>query len=120
MSSSVQIDNKRKDILILGEEPTQVLDDTTLTAETKYPINFVQLRKRFALSLLYDRSNSLLFANTTKVYYFKPKEPEIKEYTLCLGNISKYFTINNMKKEDWKEVQIYFRLILTPLILTIF
>ena len=29
MSSSVQIDNKRKDILILGEEPKQGLDDTT-------------------------------------------------------------------------------------------
>ena len=35
MSSSVHIDNKEKDILILGEEPTQGLDDTTLTAEAK-------------------------------------------------------------------------------------
>ena len=40
MSSSAHIDNKNKDILILGEEPTQGLDDTTLTAETKDPINF--------------------------------------------------------------------------------
>ena len=31
MSSSVYIDNKNKDILILGEGPTQGLDDTTLT-----------------------------------------------------------------------------------------
>ena len=37
LSSSVHIDNKRKDILILGEGPTQGLDDTTLTAEAKYP-----------------------------------------------------------------------------------
>ena len=35
MSSSVHIDNKEKDILILDEEPTQGLDDTTLTAEAK-------------------------------------------------------------------------------------
>ena len=35
MSSSVHTDNKEKDILILGEEPTQGLDDTTLTAEAK-------------------------------------------------------------------------------------
>ena len=42
MSSSVHIDNKGKDILILGEEPTQGLDDTKLTAETKHPINFTQ------------------------------------------------------------------------------
>ena len=36
MSSSVHIDNKNKDILILGEGPTQGLYDTTLTAEAKY------------------------------------------------------------------------------------
>ena len=38
MSSSVDIDNKGKDILILGEGPTQELNDTTLTAEVKYHI----------------------------------------------------------------------------------
>ena len=35
MSWSLHIDNKGKDILILGEGRTQGLDDTTLTAETK-------------------------------------------------------------------------------------
>ena len=33
MSSSMHIDNKNKDILILAEGPTQGLDDTALTAE---------------------------------------------------------------------------------------
>ena len=33
MSSSVYVDNKKKDILILGEGPTQGLDGTTLNAE---------------------------------------------------------------------------------------
>ena len=47
MSSSVHIDNKNKDILIFVEGPIQGLDDTTLTAEAKYPINFTQPRKRF-------------------------------------------------------------------------
>ena len=32
-------------------------------------------------------------------WQFKTRDSEIKYYTLCLGNISKYFTINNMKKE---------------------
>ena len=36
MSSYVHVDNKNKDILILGEGPTQGLDDATLTAEAKY------------------------------------------------------------------------------------
>ena len=42
MSSSAHIDNKNKDVLILGDGPTQELDDTTLRAEVKYPINFTQ------------------------------------------------------------------------------
>ena len=46
MSSSVHVDNKGKDILILGEGPTQGLDDTTLTAEAKYPITFTESGKK--------------------------------------------------------------------------
>ena len=63
MSSSVHIYNKNKDILILGEGPTQGLDDTAITAEAKYPISFTQSRKRFVLSLHYNGSNSFLFVN---------------------------------------------------------
>ena len=100
MSSSVHIDNKNKDVLILGDVPTQELDDTTLTAEVKYPINFTQWRKRFVLSLHHNGSNSFLFVNATKIYQFKAKDSEIKDYTLCLGNTSKDFTINNMKKKQ--------------------
>ena len=100
MSSSVHIDNKNKDILILGEGPAQELDDTTLTAEAKYPINFTQRRKRFVLSLHYNGSNSFLFVNATKICQFKSKDSEIKDYTQCLGNISKDFTVSNMKKRD--------------------
>ena len=40
MSSSVHIDNKGKDILFLGEILTQGLDDTALTTEGLYLINF--------------------------------------------------------------------------------
>ena len=47
MSSSVHVDNKGKDTLIRGKEPTQGLDDTTLTAEAKYHIDFTQSGKRF-------------------------------------------------------------------------
>ena len=40
MSSPVHVDNKVKDILILRAGQTKRADDTTLTAEAKYPINF--------------------------------------------------------------------------------
>ena len=68
MSSSVHIDNKVKDILILDEEPKQKLDDTTLPAEAKYPSNFTTRRKRFVLSLHYNGNHSFLFVNATKIY----------------------------------------------------
>ena len=108
LSSSEHIYNKRKDFLILGERPIQELDDTTLTAEVNYPSNITQPRKRFVLSLHYNGSNSFLFVNATKIYQFKAKDSEIKDYALCLGNISKDFTINNMKKTGLKEVVHFF------------
>ena len=40
MSSSANVNNPKKVILILGKGPTHGLDDTTLTAEKEYPINF--------------------------------------------------------------------------------
>ena len=42
MTSSFDINNKKKDILIAGSKQgsKQGLDDTTLTAEAKYLINF--------------------------------------------------------------------------------
>ena len=57
-SWSVHVNNKRKDILILHEGPTQALDDTTLTAEAKYSINYKQSEK---LSLNYKGNIGFLF-----------------------------------------------------------
>ena len=45
MSSCVHIDNKNKDILFLGEGTTEGLDDVTLTAGAKHPINFTKTYK---------------------------------------------------------------------------
>ena len=111
MSSSVctSVDNKER------EGPTQGLQDTTLTAEAKYPINFTQSGKRFVLSLHYNGSNSFLFVNATKVYQSKAKNSEIKDYALCLGNILKDFTINNMKKTGLKGVVTFFSVDFNPI-----
>ena len=108
MSSSLHTDNKGRDILILGERPTQGLDDTLLTAEIIHPINFTEPHKRFVLSLHYNGSNSFLFVNARKIYQFKAKDPEIKDYAFCLGNISKDFTINNTKKTGLKGTVKFF------------
>ena len=102
-------------MIILGEGPTQGLDDTTLTAEAKYPINFIQPHKRFVLSLHCNESNSFLFANATKIYQFKAKSSEIKDYALCLDNISKDFAINNMKEKGLGGVVKFFSVDFNPI-----
>ena len=97
MSSSAHIDNKKKDILVLGKGPTQGLK-YTLTVEKMYLINFTVTKKKFCLTLHYDGANSYLFVNGTEIYKFKAKDSEIVASPLCLGNISKDWLIDNMKK----------------------
>ena len=96
MSSSIHANNKTKNILVLGEGITQGLDDTTLTAEKTCSINFTENNKKFCLSLHYNGANSYLFVNGTEIHKFKAKDSEIVAYPLCLGNISKDFSINNV------------------------
>ena len=62
MSSSIKIDNRKKDILILGKGPTQG-SKHTLSAEKIYSINFTEHNKKFCLSLHYNGENSYLFVN---------------------------------------------------------
>ena len=89
MSSSVHIDNKKKDILILGEGPTQGLDGATLAAEKKYSVNFTENNNKFCLNLHYNGANIYIFANDTEINRFKAKDSETVATPLCLGNISK-------------------------------
>ena len=97
MSSLTKIDNRKKDILILGKGPTQGLEHT-LSAEKMYSINFTVTGKKFCLSLHYNGTNSYLFVNGTEIIKFKTKTSEIVTTLLSLGNISKDWSINNMKK----------------------
>ena len=50
------------------------------------------------LSLHYNGANSYLFVNGTEIYKFKAKDSDIVASPLCLGNISKDFYVDNMKK----------------------
>ena len=52
-----------------------------------------------------------LFVNATKYINSKQKNFEIKDYALCVGNISKDFTINNMEITGLKESEFFFLLI---------
>ena len=43
-----------------------------------------------------------MLVNGTEIYKFKAKDSEIHAYLLCLGNISKDWSIGNMKKTGLK------------------
>ena len=66
----------------------------------EYSINFRGQNKKFCLSLHFNEVNSYLFANGVKIYKFKAKDSEINVAPLCLGNVSKDFSFDNMKK-NW-------------------
>ena len=97
MSSSVHVDNKKKAILILGKGPTQGFEHT-LTAESMYSINFTGTGKKIYLSLHYNGANSYLFVNGTEIIKFKATGSEIVATQLCLGNISKEWSVDNIVK----------------------
>ena len=97
MSTSIHIDNKGKDILVLGRGPRQGLE-STLTAEKMYSINFTVTKNKFCLSLHYNGANSYLFVNGTEIIKFEAKDSNIAASPLCLGNISKDWSNDNMKK----------------------
>ena len=91
MSSSRKIDNRKKYILTLGKGSTQ---GHTLNAEKMHSINFAVTGNKFCLSLHYNGVNNYLFVNGREIHRFKAKVAT----PLCLGNISKDWSVDNMKK----------------------
>ena len=81
----------------MGNGPTQGLEHT-LSAEKMYSINFTEYNKKFWLSLHYNGANSYLPVNGKEIHKFKAKHSEIVATPLCLGKISKDWSLDNMKK----------------------
>ena len=91
MSLSAHIDN-----LVLGIGPTQGLDHA-LTAKKMYSINVTVTKNKFWLSLYYNGANSYLPVNSTEIWKLKSKDSQIAAALLCLGNISKDWSEDNMQ-----------------------
>ena len=86
-----------------------------------YSINFTVTRMKFCLSVHYNGANSYLFVNGTEIYKFKAKDSEIVATPLCLGNISKDWSVENMKKKlDFMAMLMILVLIMMLLQLMIF
>ena len=65
-----------------------------------HSINFTVTNKKFCLSLHYNGAKSYLFLNGTEIYKFKAKISETLVSPICLGNISKDWSVDSMKKLD--------------------
>ena len=63
-----------------------------------FSINLPVTKNKFCLSLHYNGVNSYLFVNGTEIYKFKGKDSEIVASPWCLANISKDWSVDNMKK----------------------
>ena len=98
MNSSVHANNRTKNILVLGKDFIQGLDNTTIYAEKLYSINFDKANTKSCLTLHYNGANSYLLVNGAKIHKFQAKDSEIVATPLCLGNISKDFSVDDMKK----------------------
>ena len=63
-----------------------------------YTINFTKTNKHFFLSLNYNAAKGYLFVNGTEIHNFQAKDSQIVATSLCLGNIAKDWSVDNMKK----------------------
>ena len=61
-------------------------------------MNFAKENTKFGLSSHYNGANSYLFVNGTEIIKFKAEDSEITAYSLYLGNISKDWSVDNLKK----------------------
>ena len=68
-----------------------------------YFINFGKDNVKFCFILHYNGANSYLFVNGTEIIKFKAKDSKIVASPLCLGNISKDWSTDNMKKSSFTD-----------------
>ena len=55
------------------------------------------------MNLRYNGANGYLFVNGTEIYKFKVKDSEIFDGPICLGNISKDWSVDNMKRTGFTD-----------------
>ena len=60
-------------------------------------------KKKFCLSLHYNGANSYLFVNGTEIHKSKAKDSENVATQLCLWNISKVWSVDNIKKTGFND-----------------
>ena len=72
------------------------------------PLILQKKNKTFCLNLHYNKENSYLYVNGTEITKFKSKDPEILPYPLCLENISRDWSVDDLKKNGIKQICLRF------------
>ena len=103
MSRSVHASNKTQNVLALGKDFIQKINNTTIHAEKMYSPNFSVENKIFVLSLHYNGDNSYLLVNGQKVTQFKAKNSEIGTNEMFLGTSD----ILNLSPKDVNDIKLY-------------
>ena len=96
MSSSVDFDNKRKYILVLGEGPTDGLDGTKLTAERCIQLTLLWLERNFVQVCIIMKQIVTYFLMAQKLLNSKLKIL-LNLISLCLGNAPQELKKSKMK-----------------------
>ena len=86
MSTSIHIDNKKEDILVLKKRTNARIREYFNCRKNVFNY-FTVTKKKFCLSLHYNGGNSYLFVNNTEISTFKANDSVIVASPLCLGNI---------------------------------
>ena len=102
MSSPTKIDNRKKDILILGKGPTQGLEHT-LSAEKCIQLILQKKTKNYVWACIITKKIVTYLLMVKKFHNFKWKDIKVPTNPVCLGNISKNWSVDNMKKTGLKD-----------------
>ena len=89
-------------ILIINKRHISIRKKTNTRIKTYFNCRknvFYYYKKTFCSSLHYNGGNSYLFVKGTEIYKFKAKDSEIVASPLCLRNIYKDWSTDNMKKQ---------------------
>ena len=103
MSLSVNFDNNKKIYFNSWWRFYTRIRWYYIDSRKKFSVHFTESREKFCLSLNYNGANSYLFVNGAEIHKFKAKNSETVANPLCLGNISRDFFVDNMKKTRLNE-----------------
>ena len=93
-SSSAHTNNGKKDILIFGILSSSI---QTICNYKKRRSRLLNYKINFTWLYITMETTVFLFVNGVKICQFKANDSEINTSPMCLGNIWKYFPVENMK-----------------------